>query len=60
MTYSKKRNNKNLQMTWIIQSLFGAFGNVNSVTEKILNSGMKILDKAPELKQRIINYANKN
>jgi hypothetical protein len=47
-------------MTWIIQSLFGAFGNVNSVTEKILNSGMKILDKAPELKQRIINYANKN
>jgi 2-polyprenyl-6-methoxyphenol hydroxylase-like FAD-dependent oxidoreductase len=60
MTYSKKRNNKNLQMTWIIQSLFGAFGNVNSVTEKILNSGMKILDKAPGLKQRIINYANKN
>ena len=59
-TYSKKRNNKNLQMTWIIQSLFGAFGNVKGISEKILNSGMKFLDKAPDIKKRIIDYANKN
>jgi hypothetical protein len=59
-TYSKKRNNKNLQMTWIIQSLFGAFGNVKGISEKILNSGMKFLDKAPDIKKRIIEYANKN
>ena len=58
--YSEKRNNKNLQMTWIIQSLFGAFGNANGVTEIILSSGMKLLDKAPSLKQKIIEYANKN
>ena len=58
--YSEKRNNKNLQMTWIIQSLFGAFGNANGVTEIILNSGMRLLDKAPSLKQKIIEYANKN
>ena len=58
--YSKTRNNKNLQMTWIIQSLFGAFGNVSGISEIILNSGMKLLDKAPSLKHKIIDYANKN
>jgi hypothetical protein len=47
-------------MTWIIQSLFGAFGNANGVTEIILKSGMRLLDKAPSLKQKIIEYANKN
>jgi hypothetical protein len=47
-------------MTWIIQSLFGAFGNVKGISEKILNSGMKFLDKAPDIKKRIIEYANKN
>ena len=59
-SYSKKRNSKNLQMTWIIQSLFGAFGNVNGISEQIINSGMKFLDKAPHIKKRIIDYANKN
>ena len=27
--YSKERSMRNLQMTWIIQSLYGAFGNAN-------------------------------
>ena len=59
-SYSKKRNSKNLQMTLIIQSLFVAFGNVNGISEQIINSGMKFLDKAPHIKKRIIDYANKN
>ena len=47
--YNKKRNSKNIQMTWIIQSIFGAFGNADGVSEKILNSGMKFLNKIPDL-----------
>ena len=58
--YNKKRNSKNIQMTWIIQSIFGAFGNADGVSEKILNSGMKFLNKIPDLKEKIIDYANKN
>ena len=58
--YNKKRNNKNIQMTWIIQSIFGAFGNAEGLSEKILNSGMKFLNKIPDLKEKIVNYANKN
>ena len=58
--YNKKRNSKNIQMTWIIQSIFGAFGNADGVSEKILNSGMKFLNKIPDLKEKIVDYANKN
>ena len=58
--YNKKRNNKNIQMTWIIQSIFGAFGNAEGLSEKILNSGMKFLNKIPDLKEKIVEYANKN
>tara|TARA_Y200000002_G_scaffold338865_1_gene308486 strand:+ start:846 stop:1934 length:1089 start_codon:yes stop_codon:yes gene_type:complete len=58
--YNKKRNSKNIQMTWIIQSIFGAFGNAEGLSEKILNSGMKFLNKIPDLKEKIIDYANKN
>ena len=58
--YNKKRNNKNIQMTWIIQSIFGAFGNAEGLSEKILNSGMKFLNKIPDLKEKIVDYANKN
>ena len=59
-SYNKKRNSKNIQMTWIIQSIFGAFGNADGVSEKILNSGMKFLNKIPDLKEKIVDYANKN
>ena len=58
--YNKKRNSKNIQMTWIIQSIFGAFGNAEGLSEKILNSGMKFLNKIPDLKEKIVDYANKN
>ena len=58
--YNKKRNSKNIQMTWIIQSIFGAFGNAEGISEKILNSGMKFLNKIPDLKEKIVDYANKN
>ena len=58
--YNKKRNSKNIQMTWIIQSIFGAFGNADGVSEKILNLGMKFLNKIPDLKEKIVDYANKN
>ena len=58
--YNKKRNSKNIQMTWIIQSIFGAVGNADGVSEKILNSGMKFLNKIPDLKEKIVDYANKN
>ncbi|RPG44770.1 MAG: hypothetical protein CBC72_000520 [Gammaproteobacteria bacterium TMED112] len=58
--YNKKRNSKNIQMTWIIQSIFGAFGNADGLSEKILNSGMKFLNKIPDLKEKIVDYANKN
>jgi hypothetical protein len=47
-------------MTWIIQSIFGAFGNAEGLSEKILNSGMKFLNKIPDLKEKIVDYANKN
>ena len=47
-------------MTWIIQSIFGAFGNAKGISEKILNSGMKFLNKIPDLKEKIVDYANKN
>ena len=58
--YNKKRNNKNIQMTWIIQSIFGAFGNAEGLSERILNSGMKFINKIPDLKEKIVDYANKN
>ena len=58
--YNKKRNSKNIQMTWIIQSIFGAFGNADGLSEKILNSGMKFLNKISDLKEKIVDYANKN
>ena len=34
--YNKKRNNKNIQMTWIIQSIFGAFGVWKAYQKKYL------------------------
>ncbi|MBL6819893.1 MAG: FAD-dependent monooxygenase [SAR86 cluster bacterium] len=58
--YSSKRNTKNAQMTWIIQSLFGAFGNSAGFTKSILNEGMKFLDNFPKAKEKIIEFANKN
>ena len=47
-------------MTWIIQSIFGAFGNARGLIRKILKSGMKFLNKIPDLKEKIVDYANKN
>jgi len=58
--YSAKRNAKNAQMTWIIQSLFGAFGNSAGLSKSVLNEGMKFLDKFPKAKEKIIEFANKN
>ena len=59
-SYSSKRNAKNIQMTWIIQSLFGAFGNSSGISKSIINEGMKILDTFPKAKEKIIEFANKN
>ena len=58
--YNKTRNKKNLQMTWIIQSLFGAFSNMSGISELMLSSGMKFLDKFTDAKETIIDFANKN
>ena len=58
--YSKERSMRNLQMTWIIQSLYGAFGNANELGSLLLKSGMGILDKMPVVKQKIIDFANRN
>ena len=51
---------RNLQMTWIIQSLYGAFGNANELGSLLLKSGMGMLDKMPVVKQKIIDFANRN
>ena len=59
-TYNSSRNQKNLQMTWIIQSLYGIFGNAEGLGEKIIESGMKFLDTIPSIKEKIIEFANKN
>ena len=58
--YSKERSMRNLQMTWIIQSLYGAFGNANELGSLLLKSGMGMLDKMPVVKQKIIDFANRN
>jgi hypothetical protein len=47
-------------MTWIIQSLFGAFSNMSGISELMLSSGMKFLDKFTDAKETIIDFANKN
>ena len=58
--YNSSRNQKNIQMTWIIQSLYGIFGNAEGLGEKIIESGMKFLDRIPSIKEKIIEFANKN
>ena len=58
--YNKIRNNKNIQMTWIIQSLHGAFGNASYLQDFLLGNGMKILNQHTKIKEKIIEYANKN
>ena len=58
--YNSKRNQKNIQMTWIIQSLYGIFGNAEGLGEKIIEGGMKFLDRIPSIKEKIIEFANKN
>ena len=59
-SYNSSRNQKNIQMTWIIQSLYGIFGNAEGLGEKIIESGMKFLDRIPSIKEKIIEFANKN
>ena len=58
--YNSKRNQKNIQITWIIQSLYGIFGNAEGLGEKIIEGGMKFLDRIPSIKEKIIEFANKN
>ena len=58
--YNSTRNQKNIQMTWIIQSLYGIFGNAEGLGEKIIEGGMKFLDRIPSIKEKIIEFANKN
>tara|TARA_B100000674_G_C37901014_1_gene943747 strand:- start:310 stop:1404 length:1095 start_codon:yes stop_codon:yes gene_type:complete len=58
--YNKKRSNKNIQMTWIIQSLHGAFGNPSLIQDVIIGNGMKLLNQHPKIKEKIIDYANRN
>ena len=59
-SYNSSRNQKNIQMTWIIQSLYGIFGNAEGLGEKIVQGGMKFLDGIPSIKEKIIEFANKN
>ena len=58
--YNSTRNQKNIQITWIIQSLYGIFGNAEGLGEKIIEGGMKFLDRIPSIKEKIIEFANKN
>tara|TARA_B100000927_G_scaffold214195_1_gene174629 strand:+ start:34437 stop:35534 length:1098 start_codon:yes stop_codon:yes gene_type:complete len=58
--YNKKRSNKNIQMTWIIQSLHGAFSNPSFIQDLIIGNGMKLLNQHPKIKEKIIDYANRN
>ncbi len=58
--YNTSRNQKNIQMTWIIQSLYGIFSNAEGLGEKIIEGGMKFLDRIPSIKEKIIEFANKN
>ena len=58
--YSNIRTQKNIQMTWIIQSLYAMFSNSRGFMKILLDSGMKFLDSTPKIKNKIIEFANKN
>ena len=58
--YSNIRTQKNIQMTWIIQSLYAMFSNSRGFMKILLDGGMKFLDSTPKIKNKIIEFANKN
>ena len=58
--YSNIRSQKNIQMTWIIQSLYAMFSNSRGFMKILLDGGMKFLDSTPKIKNKIIEFANKN
>ena len=47
-------------MTWIIQSLYAMFSNSRGFMKILLDGGMKFIDSAPKIKNKIIEFANKN